>query len=111
MEKAIIVAYDKNRAIGQNGDMPWGRSLPADLVNFKRLTRNSNVIMGRKRLSQLVRDHFQNRENIVISSKPTGVKKVLTAYEFTKRPGSIPISDFYYWRLASYKDALDIPEI
>ena len=46
MEKAIIVAYDKNRAIGQNGDMPWGRSLPADLVNFKRLTRNSNVIMA-----------------------------------------------------------------
>ena len=29
MEKAIIVAYDKNHAIGQNGDMPWGRRLPA----------------------------------------------------------------------------------
>ena len=80
MEKAIIVAYDKNRAIGQNGDMPWGRSLPADLVNFKRLTRNSNVIMGRKTFESIGSRPLPDRENIVISSKPTGVKKVPWLY-------------------------------
>ena len=42
MEKAIVVAYDKNRAIGQNGDLPWGRSLPADLAHFKKLTKGGN---------------------------------------------------------------------
>ena len=55
MEKAIIVAYDKNRAIGQNGDMPWGRSLPADLVG--------------KPLSQLARDHFQTEK--ILSFHPS----------------------------------------
>ena len=34
MKKAIIVAYDRNRAIGRGGDLPWGRSLPADLAHF-----------------------------------------------------------------------------
>ena len=48
MEKAIIVAYDRNRAIGQNGDMPWGRSLPADLVNFKHTTRTMGRSAGAK---------------------------------------------------------------
>ena len=55
MEKAIIVAYDTNRAIGRGGDLPWGRSLPADLAQFKRLTRGGNVIMGRKTFESIGR--------------------------------------------------------
>lgn len=78
MNLAIIVAYDQRRAIGLNGDLPWGRSLPADLVNFKKLTTNSSVIMGRKTFESIGRP-LPNRENIVISSKPTGVKGTLTA--------------------------------
>ena len=104
MEKAIIVAYDKNRAIGQNGDMPWGRSLPADLVNFKRLTRNSNVIMGRKTFESIGSRPLPDRENIVISSKPTGVKKVLTAMNLRS---ALALSRYPTFIIG----ALDIPEI
>ena len=111
MEKAIIVAYDKNRAIGQNGDMPWGRSLPADLVNFKRLTRNSNVIMGRKTFESIGSRPLPDRENIVISSKPTGVKKVLTAMNLQSALALSRYPTFIIGGSQVYKDALDIPEI
>lgn len=79
MKAAIVVAYDANRAIGANGDLPWGRSLPADLANFKRLTTGGSIIMGRKTFDSIGRHPLPDRENIVISSKPTGVKGVLTA--------------------------------
>ena len=48
MKIAIVVAYDKNRGIGTGGDLPWGRSLPADLAHFKELTTGGAVVMGRK---------------------------------------------------------------
>lgn len=79
MEKAIVVAYGKNREIGAHGDLPWGRSLPADLANFKRLTTGGSVIMGRKTFESIGRRPLPNRENIVVSSSPTGVKGTLTA--------------------------------
>ena len=78
-EVSIVVAYDKNRAVGANGDLPWKRSLPADLANFKNLTTGGSIIMGRKTFDSIGRRPLPNRENIVISSKPAGVKGVLTA--------------------------------
>lgn len=74
-----MVAYDKNRGIGANGDLPWGRSLPADLANFKCLTTGGSVIMGRKTFESIGSRPLPNRENIVLSRTPTGVSGVLTA--------------------------------
>lgn len=79
MNISIIVAYDRNRAIGAHGDLPWGRSLPADLAHFKKLTTGGSIIMGRKTFDSIGRRPLPNRENIVISRTPTGVKNVLTA--------------------------------
>ncbi|MDO4773804.1 MAG: dihydrofolate reductase [Candidatus Saccharibacteria bacterium] len=79
MTKAIVVAYDQRRAIGTGGDLPWGRSLPADLAHFKQLTTGGCVIMGRKTFASIGSRPLPNRENIVVSSKPTGVSGVLTA--------------------------------
>ncbi|MDO4780809.1 MAG: dihydrofolate reductase [Candidatus Saccharibacteria bacterium] len=79
MTKAIVVAYDQQRAIGVRGDLPWGRSLPADLAHFKQLTAGGCVIMGRKTFESIGSRPLPNRENIVVSSRPTGVNGVLTA--------------------------------
>lgn len=79
MTKAIVVAYDQHRAIGAQGDLPWGRSLPADLAHFKQLTTGGCVIMGRKTFESISSRPLSNRENIVVSSQPTGVSGVLTA--------------------------------
>lgn len=79
MTKAIVVAYDQHRAIGAQDDLPWGRSLPADLARFKQLTTGGCVIMGRKTFESIGSRPLPNRENIVVSSRPTGVSGVLTA--------------------------------
>lgn len=65
----ILVAYDQQRAIGANNDLPWGRSLPGDLAMFKRLTLDTSVVMGRKTFESIGRP-LPSRENIVISRNP-----------------------------------------
>ena len=42
----MIVACDRNGAIGKDGDLPWKQS--TDLQHFKQVTMGSNLIMGRK---------------------------------------------------------------
>lgn len=65
----LIVGYDQNRAIGFNGDMPWGRALPADLQNFRRLTMGNTVIMGRKTFDTIGRA-LPGRKSIVLTRNP-----------------------------------------
>lgn len=111
MQKAIIVAYDKNRAIGRGGDLPWGRSLPADLAQFKRLTRGSDIIMGRKTFESIGSRPLPERENIVISSRPTGIKGVLTAVNLESALALARYKTFIIGGAQVYSDALNAPEI
>lgn len=46
MKISIIVAFDENRLIGRNNELPW--HLPADLKHFKTITMGHHIIMGRK---------------------------------------------------------------
>lgn len=62
---SIIVAMDKNRGIGNKGDLLT--FLPGDLPRFKRITSGHTVIMGRKTFDSLPNGPLPNRENIVIS--------------------------------------------
>lgn len=69
MIKAIL-CVDKQGAIGQNGDMPWGRSFPKDLAYFKKVTSGDIVMMGRKTFDSLGRPRgLPNRENWVVSTQ------------------------------------------
>ncbi|MDX1568838.1 MAG: dihydrofolate reductase [Xanthomonadales bacterium] len=61
---ALIVAMDRNRAIGRDGDMPW--HLPADLRHFKATTMDHAVIMGRKTFDSIGRP-LPRRQNIVLT--------------------------------------------
>ncbi len=76
--KSIVVAVDKNLGIGAENELLWKRDLPADLAHFKRLTTGGSIIMGRKTYESIGRP-LPERENIVVSRKPTGVKGVLSA--------------------------------
>lgn len=111
MQKAIIVAYDKNRAIGRHGDLPWKRSLPADLAHFKKLTKGGNVVMGRKTFESIGSHPLPERENIVISSRPTGIKGVLTAVNLESALALARYKTFIIGGAQVYGDALGIPEI
>ena len=89
--KAIVVAIDKNNGIGADNDLLWQRDLPADLAHFKKITTGGSIIMGRKTFESIGRP-LPNRENIVVSRRPTGVPGVLTAasptsaYELARYP-------------------------
>ena len=70
MIKAIL-ATGLNGEIGQNGDMPWGRSLPKDLEYFKKVTFNQKVVMGRKTFESLpFKNGLPKRVNYVLTSEP-----------------------------------------
>lgn len=66
MEIHLIWAQDNNNAIGVNGDLPW--HIPEDLKNFKKLTLNKPIIMGRKTWDSLKFKPLPKRRNLVLSS-------------------------------------------
>lgn len=63
---SLLVAMDKNRAIGVNNQLPW--HLPEDLKVFKRITMGHPIIMGRKTHESIGRV-LPGRENIVLTRK------------------------------------------
>ena len=111
MKRAIIVAYGLDRAIGLSGDLPWRRSLPADLARFKRLTSGGNVVMGRKTFESIGSRPLPDRENIVISSRPTGVKGALTAVNFSSALALCRYDTFVIGGARVYEEALNSPDI
>lgn len=62
----LIVAVDKNWAIGKNNKLMW--SIPADMKFFRETTKGNVVIMGRKTLESFPQGQpLKNRINIVIT--------------------------------------------
>lgn len=65
----LIVAVDKNWAIGKDNRMMW--SIPADMKFFREMTKGNTVIMGRKTLESFPQGQpLENRVNIVITKNP-----------------------------------------
>jgi dihydrofolate reductase len=65
MEINIIVCVNKKNCIGKNNNLLC--FLPSDLKNFKKVTKGSVVIMGRKTFESLPNGALPNRTNIVIT--------------------------------------------
>ena len=61
----LIVARDRNGAIGRDGDIPW--HLPGDLAMFQRETTGGALIMGRATWESLPVKPLKGRLNIVVS--------------------------------------------
>ncbi len=59
-----VVAMDRNRVIGRDGDLPW--RLPSDLKHFKRVTLGKPCLMGRKTWESLPFP-LQGRPNLVLT--------------------------------------------
>ena len=69
----IIVAYDKNLAIGKDNTLVWRQS--ADLKRFKELTTGHTVVMGRKTFESIGKP-LPNRRNIVITRQDIEIEGV-----------------------------------
>lgn len=64
MKVSLIVAMDRNHAIGKDGALPW--HLPDDLKRFKALTLGKPILMGRKTAQSLGRA-LPGRLNLVLT--------------------------------------------
>jgi len=60
----LVVAFDRNRAIGKDNALPW--RLPDDLKRFKALTLGKPVLMGRRTAESLGRA-LPGRLNLVMT--------------------------------------------
>ena len=67
MKIHLIWAQDINGGIGKEGKLPW--HISEDLQNFKKLTLDSIIIMGRKTWESLPIRPLSKRRNIVLSRK------------------------------------------
>ncbi len=103
--KSIVVAYDQNRGIGVHGDLPWGRSLPADLRHFKQLTTGGSVIMGRKTYDSIGKA-LPNRENIVLTHQPLVDTGAVTAYSLPDAYEKAHGNQFIIGGASVYRQAL-----
>jgi dihydrofolate reductase len=70
---SIIVAYDKNKAIGKDNRLCWRQS--ADLKRFKELTTGKTVVMGRKTFESIGKP-LPNRRNIVLTRQDISIDGV-----------------------------------
>lgn len=69
----IVVTYDKNLVIGNNGILP-GWELLADMKHFKELTIGCAVIMGRKTFESFPHPLLQ-RDNYIITKNKSYIPK------------------------------------
>lgn len=65
---SIVVAFDRNRVIGLNNQLPW--RLPADLAHVKKTTMGKVLIMGRKTFDSIGRP-LSGRVNVVLTNDPS----------------------------------------
>ncbi len=65
---SAILAISRNGVIGHENSLPW--HLPDDLRNFRRITLDKPVIMGRMTWESLPSD-LPRRRCVVISRRPT----------------------------------------
>ena len=88
---SFVAAMGKNRVIGKDSDLPWGRSLPSDLKHFHDMTLGKPVIMGRK-THESIGKPLPDRTNIIItrdqSYKAEGCIVVHTIDEALKAAGN-----------------------
>lgn len=63
---SLIVAYDKNKSIGQENTIPW--RLKSDMLRVKGLTTDQTIIMGRKTLDSIGKalpNRIKDRKSVV----------------------------------------------
>jgi len=64
MKISLVVAMSKNRVIGKDGDIPW--KLSDDQKNFRKITMDHPIIMGRKTHESIGRP-LDGRLNIILT--------------------------------------------
>lgn len=107
----LIVAYSKNRVIGNKGQIPW--RIKGEQKRFRELTTGNVVIMGRRSYEEIGRP-LPNRYTIVVSNTQkfeaencTTVGSLAEAIRIADKSKNIYISG----GAGLYKEAIDIVDV
>lgn len=107
----LIVAYSKNRVIGNKGQIPW--RIKGEQKRFRELTTGNVVIMGRRSYEEIGRP-LPNRYTIVVSNTQkfeaencTTVGSLAEAIRVADKTKNIYISG----GAGLYKEAIDIVDV
>lgn len=104
---ALIVAYSKNRVIGNKGQIPW--RIKGEQKRFKEFTTGNVVIMGRKSYEEIGHP-LPNRDTIVVSNtqkfEAENCKTVGSLAEAIKLAGDRNI--YISGGAGLYREAIDI---
>lgn len=107
----LIVAYSKNRVIGNKGQIPW--RIKGEQKRFRELTTGNVVIMGRRSYEEIGRP-LPNRYTIVVSNTQkfeaencTTVGSLEEAIRIADKEKNIYISG----GAGLYKEAIDIVDV
>lgn len=103
----LIVARSKNNVIGKDNKIPW--NIKGEQKQFKELTTNNTIIMGRKTYEDIGHP-LPNRKNIVIS-RTTNYPDVITVDSLDK---AIELSEGNIYIIGGYnlfKEAIPIVDI
>jgi dihydrofolate reductase len=111
----IIVAWDENRLIGQNGGLPW--KIKGDLPFFKKMTMGNPCVMGRNTYESILKSNgkpLPGRDNIIVSRsypQPQVIPHVYddleVALDMTAQLYAPPKDVFIIGGAQIYKSALD----
>lgn len=104
---ALIVAYTKNRVIGNQGMIPW--KIKGEQKRFKELTTGNAVIMGRRSYEEIGHP-LPNRYTIVVSNtKNFDAENCITAASLSEAIKAAGDRDIYISGGAGlYKEAIDM---
>lgn len=83
----LIVARNQNKVIGNDNQLLW--KLKDDLLNFKKLTTDNYVIMGRKTFESIGCKPLPNRFNFVLTNQK---HQMDNRYSF----GNVVFADYNY---------------
>lgn len=78
---SIIAAIGKNRELGRDNDLIW--HIKEDLKNFKNLTMDKYIVMGKNTYESLPK-HLEGRKYIVLSSSLSEIENGLLFNDFNK---------------------------
>jgi dihydrofolate reductase len=88
---SFVLAFDRNKAIGKNGGLPW--RLPDDMRHVREVTTGKPLIMGRRTYTSIGRP-LAKRTNIVLTRDPgfhpEGVLVARTPDEALALAGDVP---------------------
>lgn len=113
---SIIVAIDRNNAIGRDNDIPW--HISADLKRFKSITMGHTVMMGRNTWESLPFKPLKGRRNIVISKSMTATEGMEVAKSVDEAISMVKDDDVFviggeqiYRQTIEYADRLVVTHV